>query len=647
MKKYIFLLSLFLLSSISFYSCIKHDFDEPPIVVASLPFPANSTILNIKALHQPGKFVNITDDLNLHAVVIADDRTGNFYKKLVVQDSTAGIEILINSTGLYLDYPEGMKIGIKCKGMTISDYNGTVQLGYGTYLDGSNQRLSGIEASLLKTLLFKGPTGQNITPKELTIGALSKPHLSTLIKLTNVEFSRSEIGKTYADVIGGRTQNLTITDCGNQTILLRSSNFATFAGVSVPDKNGSIVGVFNVFGQDAQLFIRDTSDVRFGQAPCSAGGGSGIDKTISEIRSLFTGAASNISESFVIKGIVTSDKDGKNFNTQNLIIQDDTAGIALRFTAAHSFALGDEVQLNLNGIELSEFRGLLQLNNIATTKVSKIGSGKTVASKELTLLELNTNFEKYESQLIKLVDVSISKTAGTTYSGTSIVKQGNETIDLFTASAATFAADPLPTKSATITCIAGQFTSKQVLIRGLYDVVSSGGGGGGGGNPSDSFNISFDGLANNATLDLSGWVNQATVGTRVWLAKVFSGNVYAQATAFNDTNNEAEMWLITPKINGATPKTFSFESAKAFWVHDGLEVVISTNFDGTNIKSATWTTLPCTLAKQSDADNTFVSSGTIDLSNFTGQYHIGFVYKGNKAVNTTTYRLDNIQLKNK
>ncbi len=646
MKKFVVVLSIILSAAFFFQSCLDHDFDEPPIVVNSIPFDANSTVLAVKALHQTGKFIKIDQELNLHAVVIADDKSGNFYKTLVVQDATAGIEIKINKTGLYTNFPIGMKVGLKCKGLTISDYEGTIQLGLGTYLDGSNERLSGIEDALLSNYLFAGPTGQAITPIELSIGALSKPYLSTLIKINNIEFSRADVGKTYADIVGAKTWNLNLKDCGTQTLLLRTSNFASFGNVVVPSNNGSIVGVLSIFRTDLQLYIRDTSDVQFFNTPCGGGSGSGTLKSIQEIRALFTGAKTTIAEDYKIKAVVISDKDNKNINAQNMIVQDANAGIAVRFTAAHSYALGDEVEISLNGVELSEFNGLLQLNNVLASKVTKSASGKTVTAKSITLADLNANFEANESQLVKLTDVAISKSSGTTYSGTAKVTQGNESIDLFTSNSATFSGLNIPTNNANITAIVGQFTSKQLLLRGEYDVETSGGGGGGS-NPVEAFEINFDGLANNATIALAGWTNQATVGTRVWLAKLFSGNVYAQATAFNDTAPEAEMWLISPKVNGATPKLFSFESAKAFWVHDGMKVMISTNFDGSNIKAATWQTLPCTIAKQSDADNTFVPSGSIDLSAFSGTYHLAFVYNGTSASNTSTYRVDNIVLKNK
>lgn len=94
-------------------------------------FDPNSSIAELKSKYVSGKFTTITNDFLIHATVVADDKSGNFYKTIVIQDSTGGIELKLNRTGIYTDFPVGMKIGLKCKGLTIGDYNGLIRLGIG------------------------------------------------------------------------------------------------------------------------------------------------------------------------------------------------------------------------------------------------------------------------------------------------------------------------------------------------------------------------------------------------------------------------------------------------------------------------------------------------------------------------------------
>jgi hypothetical protein len=73
----------------------------------------------------------------------------------------------------------------------------------------------------------------------------------------------------------------------------------------------------------------------------------------------------------------------------------------IRFTENNTLKLGDEVEVAVGGFELSEFNGLLQINNVTLTNAKVLSSGKTISPAVVTLKEFTTNFEKYESTLVK------------------------------------------------------------------------------------------------------------------------------------------------------------------------------------------------------------------------------------------------------
>ena len=105
-----------------------------------------------------------------------------------------------------------------------------------------------------------------------------------------------------------------------------------------------------------------------------------------------------------------------------------------------------------------------------------------------------------------------------------------------------------------------------------------------------------------------------------------------------------ETWLVTPLLDINGPKTLSFETAKAFWVHDGLSVWISTDFNCDPL-SATWSPLAgAMLAGSVNVDNEWIFSDDIDLTSYIGQkVAIGFKYVGSgPGGQTTTYRVDNV-----
>lgn len=425
---------------VNFAACVDLNFDEPPIGGEPINITPNATIQQLRSYYQPGAFTVIPDSLIIRAVVVADDRSGNFYKTLIIQDETAGIELKVNSIGLFNQFPIGRELFIYCKGLVISDYSGLVQLGGGTYLDNGQPRLAGIEETLIKQYLVAGKRDQSYAPRLKKINELTPADHSMLVQLDAVEFDATSAGQPYADAVNLASINRTVKDCDKQTIILRSSGFASFASVNTPSGKGSLTAIVGTFGGSLQLFIRDTSDVAFKDPRCGQGGPNGFD----------------------------------------------------------------------------------------------------------------------------------SLTEG------------------------------------------------------------------------------FESVGNQQDVLLEGWINQPTKGTRLWRGRYFDNNTYVQATAFGDNAAEMESWLITPALNLTTPKTLTFRSAVAFYTHASGSVFLSTNFDGINVHSATWTPLSAALAGSGDANYAWVNSGIIDLSGFTGKGHIAFRYTGSgPAGQTTTFIIDDVIVKNK
>ncbi len=636
-------------------ACVDQDFDEPPVGGEDPGITPNATISDVKALLVPGSLTEIKEDLVIRGVVVADDRAGNFFRSFILQDATGGIEVRIDQTNAYNFYPVGREIFIRCQGLVIGDFNGITQLGGYVFIENGAPQLGNIIA--LEDHLLRGVRVGEPEPTVKTIGTLAQADISTLIRLENVEFVSQDVGFPYADAIGRRTLNRTIIDCDGNEITLRTSGFAIFANEPIPGGNGSITGIYSVFGTTQQLLIRDLTDVRMNDTRCSEGGGGGGSTgneeaiTIREIRDLFGNGTSRAPANSKISGVVISDVSTNNWVSRNLVLQDETAGIVIRFTGDHSFPLGQEIEVVVSGAELTEFNGLLQINNLPNNQASSPGAGTLPTPRETTIAELLANTEVWESTLIRISDATIQSG---TYAGSKSVSDATGSIDMFTRSQASFAGQSVPGGSVNVTAIVSQFNSPQIIIRNPNDVAegngNSGGGGNGGGDPNGSLttlNETFSGLSANQDVMLNNWTNVALRGSRRWRAGSFSGNTYAQATAFQDTEPAMETWLVTPPIDLSEEKVLSFRSAQAFFVHNGLSIWISTDYDGENIGNATWTELNCTLAGSGNNNYDWVESGDIDLSAYTGTAYIGFKYEGSGNVNTTTYRIDDIVVRNK
>lgn len=264
-KTYSWILLLLLMAG-GFSSCIHDDFDQPPVGGTDPNLTVTTTIADLKAMYT-GTRIQITDSLIISGIVVADDKSGNFYKAIVIQDTTAGILLRMDQSNLYADYPVGRKVYVNLYGLYMGEYGGLIQLG-GAPTVGSTTEVDYIPSALFDKHVIKATLNNPVTPIPVTIDMLDNSYQNMLIRIDNVEVMKQDTDKTYADALLQQSRNVNVSDCAGNMIIMRSSGYATFAGQPLPNGNGSITAVYSVFGTDKQLIIRDTYDVELGGARC-------------------------------------------------------------------------------------------------------------------------------------------------------------------------------------------------------------------------------------------------------------------------------------------------------------------------------------------------------------------------------------------
>ncbi len=291
------LFMMVVLTAAALFSCVKTEFDEPPITGSPVDIQVNTTIKALKQLHSSlGGFDKITEDLVISGVVVMDDRSGNYYKTIVIQDETGGIEVLFNDGFLYNQYPIGRTIYIKCKDLILTDYNGLTQLTGGTKEEAGVLSDVGITEAQARTKILKGLISATPTaPKVITINQIGDPNfISTLVQIEGVQFIKSDTAKTYADAVSKNSLNRTLETCSGGQLLVRTSGYADFAGQVTPGKKGTVTGILSAFGNTPQLYLRNTADVNMTEARCgSGGGGTGGGGTVESLDELFSGTTVN------------------------------------------------------------------------------------------------------------------------------------------------------------------------------------------------------------------------------------------------------------------------------------------------------------------------------------------------------------------
>lgn len=480
LKNNLLLSASVLLLALGLFSCVKNQFDEPPVGDCTVNITENTTIKALKAMRlSVGVPDEIKDDLIIKGSVISDDRLGNFYKTLVIQDATAGIEIKIDNGFLYQSYPVGREIYVRCKGLLLSDYNGVIQLIGSVTQQGNTLEDFGLTEAQERLNIVRGCNNAPITPRVVTMNELnSAAHvdmISTLIQMEDVQFTQCDAARPWADAATNSSLNRELENCSGSKVLVRSSGFADFASALTPTGKGTLTAVFSVYNSDRQLYIRDLNDAAAmtGTRCASSGPGTGTETEmkISDLRAVFTGSTTSAPASRKIRGHVISDRVANNLNNRNLYLQekDGSSGIVVRFTASHCFEMGDEIEVVVSSQELSEFNSLLQVNNVPLANAALVSRANTPVVRTATIAQVNSNFNAWESTLVKMTGVTITGSTSV-YSGSKTLTDASGSIVMFTASGASFANFPIPTTPVSVTAIVSDFNGKQVILRNKNDV---------------------------------------------------------------------------------------------------------------------------------------------------------------------------------
>lgn len=679
-RKYFIVLAILALAGLVLVtgSCVKEDFDTPPLYSKVTSWEKSITIAQLKTLYSaatvlikdvaPAEFwKNVYDEnqkdsisgIFIDAYVLSSDSAGNFYETVTIADETGGIDLKINTSNIYATYglKPGKRVLVRVDNLAIDNYNGMYQIGLG-YTDEGVLKVTGINPSAVgKTIQV---TGEKISlnAETITIPTLSIDKVQKLVKLDSVQFWNP--AATYS-IPGENTNRILVDRHGNQ-IILRTSGYAKFSKSQVPYSSGSIIGVLSIFGSTYQLLIRDTLDIKFDQ-PRFGSEVPAKNTTIKQLKLIYDGSPLyQIPYDLVIEGVVTANDESGNLYKQ-LFIEDETGAIEFKIDVADlytDFPVGTKIRVNCKGLYLGTYGGVIQLGGNYNGKIGRlpasdfynnvfvISTGNEVSVTETSIAQLNDTLIGKVITLsgVQFADNEMGKTYAESSATTNRIMEEvatDKTIIVRTSNYANFAGVELPRGRGKITAILTKYnTDYQLTIRKVGEVRLI--------EPRQVknyiINQDFQSATVNTPIELEGWQTIATAGSKVWNARVYNGNIYARMSAYQSNENSNEAWLISPKFTIPDGKNvyLKFDTEYSYWANAILEVYITNNFDGTNPQTANWTKLEATIANnQLVSQYTWVNSGLINLNDFAGEVNIGFKYSGSKTL-TTTFDVDNVMV---
>ena len=238
---------------------LKQDVAPMPTFVGE----ANTTIAELLAMHPIGSedsydSIPIGSNIIICGYVTTSDEWGNNYKYINIEDETGAIQIKINHTALYKKYQIGERIYVKCDGLVLGDYRKLPQLGL--WANGAMQPIPSF-----KTYLYLFPDGAptgGFNPIDMTTIPAANDIPSTMynrkVRLLGATFVEGGMA-TFSDPGAATSHDIKMSD--GSTITLRTSNYATFAGQTLPVGTGEITGILTRYNNYVQLVINSPDDL--------------------------------------------------------------------------------------------------------------------------------------------------------------------------------------------------------------------------------------------------------------------------------------------------------------------------------------------------------------------------------------------------
>ena len=219
------------------------------------------TVAEVKAYFS-GTLAQIPDNAYLKAQVTANDKTGNLFKYIYVEDKTGGIRVNIDMASLYADprFFVGKHLLINLKDLYVGAVNGEVQLG-GLF----NGNVGRVLANDVYKHFFPTTDFTDVVATEKTIAGLTDADVGRWIKIKNLQFINDDLGESYA---GASNTSRTLEDCSGAKISLTTSSFANFASRQIDSGKGDLYGVLTKANGKYEVWITNPLGADFDGNRC-------------------------------------------------------------------------------------------------------------------------------------------------------------------------------------------------------------------------------------------------------------------------------------------------------------------------------------------------------------------------------------------
>lgn len=285
-------ISLPLIASLALFAC-ERDYDAPLLTEPEYTGPAaNITISELRTQNAAATTdvpIIIAQSQILKATITSSDEAGNIYKNIYIQDETGAIGVRVDQSNICTKYPVGQTIYIDLEGLCVSVYGGEQQIAI--YDESNNYKTAPIPWEIFQEKAIRDGWGapENVKPIVLddisTINTNPDNYKFKLVQFTGVTFQNGGKGIFAPEDAYGEEN---ITDSHGNSIIVRTSNYASFASNKLPEGKGNITGILGRFNGTWQLTLRTANDVSdFTGSNEEEGGNEGGETPSGETKTVF------------------------------------------------------------------------------------------------------------------------------------------------------------------------------------------------------------------------------------------------------------------------------------------------------------------------------------------------------------------------
>ncbi len=186
--------------------------------------------------------VVVEEEVILVGRVVANDASGNFYREIVVEDSSGGVRIAIGGWDIAALYPLGVEVAVYAQGLAVAREDGVLTLGREIY-DWSGGEVEPIEPrEEFRRRVVVTDYAVAMEPRAAVLEELTESDLGRLVEIEGVTYV-GEPAVGWGTTEYGSEADREFVDDDGRVVLVRTSKYADFAERRVPTERVKICGI--------------------------------------------------------------------------------------------------------------------------------------------------------------------------------------------------------------------------------------------------------------------------------------------------------------------------------------------------------------------------------------------------------------------